>query len=69
MSPEELEAIRGRAADPRTFAECISEGTQQALTDRAALLSEVDRLRSELDGIVGAARNLADQAHEARFAG
>lgn len=49
MTPEELEAIRDRAAyDDQTY-----RSTRMSHRDRAALLAEVDRLRAfilELDG-------------------
>jgi hypothetical protein len=63
MSPEELDAIRKRAEMASTWA---SEGHRSCRSDRAALLAEVDRLKSALEKIEGLARNIADEAHEER---
>ena len=45
MSPEELEAIRERNAEPLSGSQTY---VVEAADDRAALLEEVDRLRAEL---------------------
>jgi len=51
MTPERLEEIRRHVADYRLDGDCSLLAYDSARVDRRALITEVDRLRAELDGV------------------